>query len=195
MDLVAYRRRMAIKLSSPVEKWPINKYKHQDDTTSHSLSLLLCCVTDVTNTTNMAGKIPSIAEQAVLVKSTAIPDTTPIVKGFEWTDGPVDYEKLLDSYLNSGFQATNFGNAVLEVRKMVNFQWKSVYKRLTLRSFCSWIADEYHWAQRTPIHMKTMNLFEENPIAPFSWATLPTWSPPGWERLFGTWCSTGWLTV
>lgn len=68
----------------------------------------------------MANSVPLIAEQAVLVKSEEIPKDTPVVRGYEWTEGPVNYDKLLDSYLNSGFQATNFGNAVLEVRKMVN---------------------------------------------------------------------------
>lgn len=63
---------------------------------------------------------PAIAQEAVLVKSIEIPPETPIVKGYAWPDGPVNYEELLNSYLNSGFQATNFGNAVLEVRKMVS---------------------------------------------------------------------------
>lgn len=67
----------------------------------------------------MAAPVPSIAEQAVLVKSIAIPEETPVVQGYQWPDGPVDYNQLLGSYLNSGFQATNFGNAVLEIRKMV----------------------------------------------------------------------------
>lgn len=68
----------------------------------------------------MADSVPSIAAEAVLVKSTEIPEGTPVVQGYQWTDGPVDYNQLLNSYLNSGFQATNFGNAVEEVKKMVS---------------------------------------------------------------------------
>lgn len=69
----------------------------------------------------MADSIPSIAAEAVLVKSIEIPEGTPVVQGYQWTDdGVVDYDKLLGSYLNSGFQATNFGNAVQEVTKMVS---------------------------------------------------------------------------
>lgn len=67
-----------------------------------------------------SSSVPSIAQEAVLVKSIEIPEGTPVVRGYEWTDGPVNYDKLLDSYLNSGFQATNFGASVLEVRKMVS---------------------------------------------------------------------------
>lgn len=74
----------------------------------------------------MAGSVPSIAEQAVLVKSTEIPSETPIVQGYQWTEGPVDYDQLLSSYVNSGFQATNFGNAVLEIKKMVRVTLKNV---------------------------------------------------------------------
>lgn len=38
--------------------------------------------------------------------------------GYDWSQG-LDYEKLLQSYLTAGFQATSFGLAVQEVNKMV----------------------------------------------------------------------------
>lgn len=63
---------------------------------------------------------PQIAKDAVLTKSEKLPDVTPIVKGYEWNNG-IDYNQLLGSYLHSGFQATNFGLAVDEINKMVNY--------------------------------------------------------------------------
>lgn len=62
---------------------------------------------------------PFIAKQAVLACSSKISEETPVVSGYDWNNG-VDYDVLLGSYLNSGFQATNFGKAVLEINKMVN---------------------------------------------------------------------------
>jgi len=41
-----------------------------------------------------------------------------LIVGYNWSQG-LDYEKLLASYLTSGFQATSFGLAVQEVNKMV----------------------------------------------------------------------------
>lgn len=61
---------------------------------------------------------PSIAKEAVLVSSSELPADTPIVSGYDWNNG-IDYDRLLQSYLNSGFQATNFGKAVEEINKMV----------------------------------------------------------------------------
>lgn len=66
----------------------------------------------------MMSQIPDLAEQAVLVKSTGVPADTPKVRGYDWNKG-VDYDALLQSYLNSGFQATNFGLAEIEINKMV----------------------------------------------------------------------------
>lgn len=61
---------------------------------------------------------PSIAKEAVLVASEKLPTDTPIVKGYDWNSG-INYDLLLESYLTSGFQATNFGKAVVEINKMV----------------------------------------------------------------------------
>lgn len=62
---------------------------------------------------------PKIAKDAVLVTSSKLPDDTPQVHGYDWNNG-INYEQLLNSYVNSGFQATNFGKAVNEINKMVN---------------------------------------------------------------------------
>uniref|UniRef100_A0AC34QBM3 Deoxyhypusine synthase n=1 Tax=Panagrolaimus sp. JU765 TaxID=591449 RepID=A0AC34QBM3_9BILA len=51
------------------------------------------------------------AQDAVLVKSEKMDDDTPKVRGYDFNEG-IDYEKLLDSYLTTGFQATNLGLAI-----------------------------------------------------------------------------------
>lgn len=61
---------------------------------------------------------PQIAKDAVLVSSSKMPDDTPKVQGYDWNNG-INYDQLLGSYINSGFQATNFGKAVNEINKMV----------------------------------------------------------------------------
>lgn len=63
--------------------------------------------------------VPSIAKEAVLTASHKIDAATPVVLGYNFNAG-IDYDALLGSYLNSGFQATNFGKAVQEINKMVN---------------------------------------------------------------------------
>ncbi|XP_076062271.1 deoxyhypusine synthase [Oratosquilla oratoria] len=60
-----------------------------------------------------------IAKEAVLVRSEPPPEGTPTVKGYDFNDG-VDYSKLLESFKHSGFQASSFGMAVEEIRKMIH---------------------------------------------------------------------------
>ena len=62
---------------------------------------------------------PSIATDAVLLKSENMPEGSETVRGYDFNNG-VDYHQLLKSYTRSGFQAMNFGNAVTEINKMVN---------------------------------------------------------------------------
>lgn len=47
-----------------------------------------------------------------------LPLNTPKVRGYDWKNG-VNYEKLFESYLTTGFQATNFARAVNEINNMV----------------------------------------------------------------------------
>ena len=64
--------------------------------------------------------VPSVAQEAVMVPGTSgdLPVDPVIVKGYDFNKG-VDHSALLDSFLTSGFQATNFGLAVEEINKMV----------------------------------------------------------------------------
>lgn len=44
------------------------------------------------------------------------------VHGYDFQKGPVDFEALLNTYKYTGFQATNFGLAIEEINKMI--QWR-----------------------------------------------------------------------
>lgn len=65
---------------------------------------------------------PPLAQEAVLAQSQPMPEGSQQVRGYSWdsvTDGKVDYPAMLEAYLTSGFQATNFGLAVQQVNDMV----------------------------------------------------------------------------
>lgn len=65
-----------------------------------------------------AGGVPAIAADAVLVKSEQL--SSPTVEGYDFDRG-VDYDALLDSYLRTGFQATNLGKAIEEIDRMLDW--------------------------------------------------------------------------
>lgn len=74
---------------------------------------------DVTKTDKSKAKnAPDIAVSAVLCQSKELPSETPTVAGYDWEHG-TDYNKILESYTRSGFQATNFGKAVIEINNML----------------------------------------------------------------------------
>ncbi|KAJ1617269.1 DHS-like NAD/FAD-binding domain-containing protein [Pavlovales sp. CCMP2436] len=62
-------------------------------------------------------KVPELSQQAVLMASEEMPSGSLPVKGYDFNQG-VDFEKLMASYLTTGFQANQFALAVNEVRKM-----------------------------------------------------------------------------
>lgn len=64
-------------------------------------------------------QVPQETTAAVLSGSEPLPSDSAIVHGYDFSDDSVDYEKLLSSYLTSGFQATHFGQAVETINKMV----------------------------------------------------------------------------
>ena len=61
------------------------------------------------------------ALDAVLLKSVEMPAGTPTVQGYDF-EGDLDLQKLLDSMLTSGFQATQLGRAVDEVNRMLRWR-------------------------------------------------------------------------
>lgn len=64
-------------------------------------------------------------EEAILVKTTEVSLLQNKVVGYDWSKG-LDYDKLLQSYLSTGFQATNFGLAVNEINKMIECRKKEI---------------------------------------------------------------------
>ncbi|KAL3284461.1 hypothetical protein HHI36_018622 [Cryptolaemus montrouzieri] len=63
-------------------------------------------------------------ENAVLKKTSDNTFLKETVKGYEWKD--LNYSKILESYLHSGFQATNFGKAVHEINKMIDCRMERI---------------------------------------------------------------------
>jgi deoxyhypusine synthase len=63
-------------------------------------------------------EVPEVALNAVLLKSENHLKDAEIVKGYDFNNG-IDYEEMLKSFKNCGFQATNFGLAVEEINKML----------------------------------------------------------------------------
>lgn len=68
----------------------------------------------------MSNNVPSIVEEAVLKPTVKDPqfDLHNKVRGYDFSNG-VNYHDVLKTYLNSGFQATNFALAVAEINKMI----------------------------------------------------------------------------
>ncbi|XP_043647720.1 probable deoxyhypusine synthase isoform X2 [Drosophila teissieri] len=60
---------------------------------------------------------PAVAKDAVLKRSEALAENTPQVSGYDFNEG-LNYSKLFESYVNTGFQATNLGLAIREINRM-----------------------------------------------------------------------------
>ncbi|KAL8189867.1 UNVERIFIED_CONTAM: hypothetical protein K2H54_020581 [Gekko kuhli] len=67
---------------------------------------------------NVASGLPAGAVAAVLKPSEGLPEGSLTVRGYDFDHG-LDYHTLLQSYLTTGFQATNFGQAVNEINHMI----------------------------------------------------------------------------
>eukprot|EP00040_Diaphanoeca_grandis_P030311 m.178992 g.178992 ORF g.178992 m.178992 type:complete len:734 (-) comp31954_c3_seq2:872-3073(-) len=61
--------------------------------------------------------IPAALQQNVLADSYVMPADSVTIEGYDFNNG-VDYHQILQSYLRTGFQATNFGLAVQEINRM-----------------------------------------------------------------------------
>jgi len=69
--------------------------------------------------------VPSISTSAVLGESMEMPSDTPICKGYDFNNG-IDLTSMLQSALVTGFQATNLGLAIEEVKKMRRWRMSDV---------------------------------------------------------------------
>ncbi|OMH80629.1 Deoxyhypusine synthase [Zancudomyces culisetae] len=68
-------------------------------------------------------KLQKITENAVFKASEEVPPGSIVVRGYDFEESENQYEKILQSYLATGFQATHFGKAVGIINKMIN--WKA----------------------------------------------------------------------
>lgn len=137
---------------------------------------------------------PQIAKDAVLVSSSKLPDGTPQVIGYDWNNG-INYDQLLDSYVNSGFQATNFGKAVNEINKMVTKDMTELYVHyfcIHFHLFGSWIVARHRCKMMTSTTMKTTNLLNANQIVRYFWDTHRILCHRECERQFDFWFNTKW---
>ncbi|EDV28024.1 Deoxyhypusine synthase [Trichoplax sp. H2] len=76
----------------------------------------------------MDNSTPSIAKEAVLVTSEAMPSDAEAVKGYDFNNG-INHHSLLQSFRQTGFQATNFGLAIQEVNRMLELKAKPVSEK------------------------------------------------------------------
>uniref|UniRef100_A0A3Q3W477 deoxyhypusine synthase n=1 Tax=Mola mola TaxID=94237 RepID=A0A3Q3W477_MOLML len=66
----------------------------------------------------MADHAPSIAMEAVLKSSCDLPEDMPKIRGYDFNQG-VDIQAVLESYINTGFQASKLGLAIQEINHMI----------------------------------------------------------------------------
>lgn len=63
--------------------------------------------------------VPQSVKDALLASSEPMPPGSEEVRGYDFSNG-VNYHALLESYRTTGFQASNFGKAVVEINNMVS---------------------------------------------------------------------------
>lgn len=69
-------------------------------------------------------KPEQVSKEAVFVKTVKdeeLIDENKIVKGYDFNQG-LNFEKLFESYLYTGFQGTNLGKAIQEINKMIKWR-------------------------------------------------------------------------
>ena len=71
--------------------------------------------------------LPSVTAWAVLGESASMPDDVPICKGHDFNAPTKDtMDSVMESMLNTGFQATNLGKAVEEIKRMRKWRLSDV---------------------------------------------------------------------
>jgi len=83
-----------------------------------------------------AHEVPGIVKDAVLIESVKMPDDAPKVAGYDFNEG-VNYEKLMASFKNTGFQALHLGQAIQEINRMLHCRDES------LENVSKYIDDKY----------------------------------------------------
>ncbi|GBG80939.1 hypothetical protein CBR_g31495 [Chara braunii] len=71
---------------------------------------------------SLVGDAEVLVREAVLCRSDKLDTEVPIVRGYDFQNGTVDYDALLQAMLTTGFQASHFGRAVQEVNRMISWR-------------------------------------------------------------------------
>mmetsp|Transcript_9021 Transcript_9021/g.18797 ORF Transcript_9021/g.18797 Transcript_9021/m.18797 type:complete len:419 (+) Transcript_9021:35-1291(+) len=114
--------------------------------------------------------IPSVSASAVLGESASMPDDVPICKGHDFntacTSDKDNIDSIMDSMLTTGFQATNLGKAVEEIKRMRKWRlsdtpWKegddealrdpAVRSKIRARIFFAYTSNQISCGQREVI--------------------------------------------
>jgi deoxyhypusine synthase len=122
---------------------------------------------DSANTVSAKPHIPSVSAWAVLGESSTLPDSTPICRGVDFDKQLSNEQNMLDSIMDSfktmGFQGTNLGLAVDQIKAMRQWrlsdvEWKEgddtelkppqVRKRLRARIFLAYTSNQISSGQR-----------------------------------------------
>ena len=186
-----------------------------------------CCagITDVSNNTQFRpfsslmsppaphGEVPGSAQEAVLCTSEPLPSSTAVVRGYDFPPWPptgaappaVDYERLLEAMATTGFQATAFGEAVEEIKRMLAWRLSDALPEQAGED-----AAEFQLRQNTRCKVRAASRCAAScplasaralrasshtavpvctPLRSF-WAAPATWCPVACGKASGTWCST-----
>lgn len=93
-----------------------------------------------TTSSNEGRDVSKAVKNAVLLKSNFDAANGVACRGHNFSEvsqtGKVDYDKLFDSFLTTGFQATSFGQAVQIIREMVKKTTKKNNQQSTFLQHC-----------------------------------------------------------
>ena len=116
--------------------------------------------------------IPSVSASAVLGESASMPEGTPRCRGHDFMSDGNDVDSIMNSMLTTGFQATNLGKAVAEIRRMRSWrlsdvEWKDgddpalqppeTRQRIRARIFLAYTSNQISSGQREVIRFLVQN--------------------------------------
>jgi deoxyhypusine synthase len=119
------------------------------------------------NNVSAKPQVPSVSASAVLMESASMPEGTPQCRGFDFSSSKDQGREMLDALLESfkftGFQASNLGEAIEEIRKMRKWrlsdvEWREgddpslqppeVRERIRARIFLGYTSNQISCGQR-----------------------------------------------
>ena len=124
---------------------------------------------DATSKVSAKPHIPSVSASAVLGESSSLPAGTPRCRGVDFCDASSErdlLDQIMESFKTTGFQATNIGLAVDQIKRMRSWrlsdvEWKDgddpalqpleVRKRIRARIFLGYTSNQISSGQREVI--------------------------------------------